>query len=329
MRTLAATLLLIGLCACKQEQKLVKNDLQQKHLKGKVSSVVEEDGIGTEQMGEIKKGDAYLSTETRYDEFGNKMQEVIVQDAQQAPGGFVKRRFDYKYDEKHRLSEKIYFSDTMVIWRVAFEYDPTGTEMRWSKYWGKYAQREALTIQMYSEALQYTDVNRNINEYGARHSDMDLSRYSDGKLESKGVIKLDANGNETEIATYSPEGQLLKKTVKRYDHAGNELARVNYEYVPMESVDSTTSAYDEKSNLVNLMSVYRGFVYQHTSRYDEHGSVLCCVHTSPSKVDSSRCAYQYDKAGNWINQITTDYTSGEGGEVHKAYTVAERTIDYF
>jgi hypothetical protein len=124
------------------------------------------------------------------------------------------------------------------------------------------------------------------------------SKWKDG--EHRYTIMYDANGNDTCLISFGPDGKLLGKSLNRYDGRGNEVEQVMVD--DGKATPRGSFKYDDKDNLVemDLYSTTGGANMRCVYKYDENGfkKVGLMYDTSGKVADSIAC--HYDAAGNQL-----------------------------
>ncbi|MDO8805852.1 MAG: hypothetical protein Q7R35_15635 [Elusimicrobiota bacterium] len=166
-----------------------------------------------------------------------------------------------------------------------------------------------------------------------------------GEQQGKCVSKYDAKGNKTQESCSDQVEGTESKSIYKYDEKGN-LIEQNCADCSPES--KTTYKYDEKGNLAEATSEKDDFL-AYVSKYDESGNPveqnaydlgsptskfvniydekgnlteMKSYATDGNLNSTTTYKYNYDTAGNWVQQIEYD------GAATPKY-ILERTIKYF
>lgn len=211
----------------------------------------------------------------------SELQEALGQDFD-GPSQTIRKRFRYEGD---RLVE-VEITDSAVgseIDRRMYEYDAGGRRLK-----------------VYSSNDLGDYVPASLSEY---------RRFSDGSIERTTTYSLYG----ADRASYDPAGRLVSETIsagaagpprseRRYDPAGRELERIDYDRSGTMQL-RRTQTYDARGNLIETVS-----------------------RSSEREIIRRRYAYTYDEQGNWL--MRTETVIDQESEQPQATETTFRTITY-
>jgi hypothetical protein len=134
----------------------------------------------------------------------------------------------------------------------------------------------------------------------------DITSSYDGKLISKTTYEYDPQGRVSALAKYRADGVLQYKLEHEFDEAGNEIKTSFYEQGG-SLIKVTRFKFNEQGQIIE------------TAEFDGHGA----LHKKVS------IAFEYDRHGNWIKSIESDFVSEGEKSFFKPGQVQYRAITYY
>jgi YD repeat-containing protein len=245
--------------------------------------------------GKCSEGKRTVVWRARYNADGD-----FIESTDYNADGSVFRRDLYTYDASAgRKTKQSYDAAGLLLGRQTFDMNNAGRLMSAENYRKDGAVDSTATWQYNAQgqrvAVEAHDSRGNLTRSASFDPAGQLTEsddYKDGLLVGKQVLKYDVKGNLLEVLRYgdgrSPIGGLTEpiRLVNSYDSAGHLVER--QEFKPDGSLMwRQTSAFDKNRNEAEHL------VYDQAGLLKSHMTY----------------AYEYDSAGNWTTQKTTEEVS--------------------
>jgi len=224
----------------KNNKSIIKNDLQELKLKGKVNTLKETVFKAIDKFGEIHIGDTISKRIYSFNDKGNKIEDILNYlgksfgdtsfeftyiykcntNGNKIEGYFYPiynsnwySKYTYKYDENGNLIESnIFNQDGSLSHKNIFKYDREGNEIEKNDY--------------KSDGNLY---EKWIYKYDSIRNQTEDSKYNDnGSLYDKHAYKYDEKNNQIEVSSYKSDGNMYNKSKYKYDDKGNIIVEEIY-----------------------------------------------------------------------------------------------------
>lgn len=306
------------------------NSLTANSIKGRVKSLVE----NSEVNGNLKSRLTF-----RYDLKGNLTSKDFIDYTPGSSGynlNLALNKTVYKYDQTGNILEMSVEEEAIpgkiTKYKSTYKYNDKGMCIEWNFF----NTKDILT-------------NKTTYHYDER-GNMVEQNSTDQILGGKTICRYDEKGNQTEEKTYDNDKKLVSEKIYGYNNKGKcvqayissfpDTSKITYAYDDngrmIKKIDAVYSSeegdylevntytYDERGFLheekvyesINMDSPVNRYLYQ----YDEKGNLTVQNKYNETGSPDETSAYQYDKTGNWIQQVITS-----GGVVKKKV----RTITYY
>lgn len=218
-------------------------------------------------------------------------------------------RVVYKYDEAGNTTELIaYNEDSTLDFRVTYTFDDEGNMIEFLNYsrYGDLKYREQRT---YGPGRSFVKSTIGLAPPGTTS----LQKYT-----------YDAMGRRiSQEDYYRDDKEPRRRTVWRY--SGDTTRETEYDR--WGSINRTDMTVYDKNKREIASYVNAGFedMKEYNFRYDVYGNPIESIVKDRVGLDvrhSYRCAYKYDKKGNWIKRVTYKIDGGLKSSI-------ERKIEYY
>ncbi|MGE0021491.1 MAG: hypothetical protein AB7S72_17590 [Draconibacterium sp.] len=305
MKPIKTLFLLFILFSCTNE--VIKNDLTEKNLKGRVKSITESRYNAIEKFGEVEKDSLIDTTVFVYDEKGNsnftdrdryksndpncKFDERGNPIEYTTTGKYINNwKYKLKWDDKNRVIEHCVFDNYGNLnLKRTFKFDDKGNKIE--EGWQSASHSDPTKFTYRKHINKYDDENNLISKF--------IEDNIDGSLSPEETYKYDAKGNMVEEKHFS-DGSIFSIKKCTYDNVG-KLIETNEKTLDNSFNVRTIYKYDEKGNDIDVL---------YTGIFDNE----------PITRNYSN-EYEYDKTGNWVKKVA--FLNG------KAEEIIEREIDYY
>lgn len=333
MKTKLIFLFLLVFCLISNAQEIIRNDLLEKNLKGKVKKLIETKYRAREINGQVEKDKFLNKTLYMFNEGGNLLKTGHF------VGDNVSWEYIHIYDSNgNRIEETRYEPDGSISWQKTYAYNNSGkqTEMESLGPNGKLIFK---FISTYDAQGNITKKDR-YGRSGREGHSFKFIYDPKGKLteeyylkpnqrtDYRIVYKYDNQGNKTELYLYDAKEKLQEKQTFFYDEKGQLTENVIFDapnFLPRKIIFSYNDKGDQ--NVRSRYTVEGQLLEKDTNeyRYNETGNLTSRkYHKFYQGAKDTYEDFQYanfDENGNWLKEI---YFSNA-----KAQVISEREIEYF
>jgi hypothetical protein len=267
MKKIILSLITAMVFASAYPQSVLKNDLQELHLKGKVKSMHESFYDAVDKSGEIVKGkktakDDDVETRVTFNDKGYK-----TEDARFDHHGIPAMVLTYAYDDKsNRIEEARYNTVGTLVHKAKFAYKYNDS--------GKVIEKD-----------EVSDTSR-------------LSKQSE-------TYVYDAKGNLVEENWYITVGIVISKTTSKFDDKGNIIETAHYNDRTPEMRVTYKMGNDGKLAEETWYNKGTKFNIMYTYKYDDKGnkSEMNWCKENGKSFKKWTFKYVYDNNNNWTQEI--------------------------